>query len=98
MSDQSNWAPGPDRYRRSKGRGTAGPASDGDSRPPPAFQTDEDRWKFEDTGVTWGSFDVDKIQPSSVERSRHRFRAHLPELIWSKHSAQSRCVNSYCGV
>jgi hypothetical protein len=34
-------------------------------------------------GVTWGSFAVDKIRPSSVERSRHRFRAHLTELIWN---------------
>jgi Fic family protein len=52
-------------------------------RPPHAFQTDEDRWVFRDTGVTWDVFDVDKIRPSSVERSRHRFRAHLPELIWN---------------
>jgi Fic family protein len=52
-------------------------------RPPHAFQTDEDRWVFRDTGVTWDAFDVDKIRPSSVERSRHRFRAHLPELIWN---------------
>jgi Fic family protein len=26
---------------------------------------------------------VDRITPSSVDRSRHRFRAHLPELIWN---------------
>jgi Fic family protein len=38
---------------------------------------------LEDTGVTWGSFDVEQILPSDVERIRHRFRANLPELIWN---------------
>jgi hypothetical protein len=66
-----------------RGDRARGPAADGALPPPHAFQTDEDRWRFEDTGVTWGSFDVDKIGSSSVERSRHRFRAHLPELIWN---------------
>jgi Fic family protein len=33
--------------------------------------------------VTWERFEVEKIRPSGVERSRHRFRAHLPELIWN---------------
>lgn len=83
MSDQPNWAPESDRYRRLKGRRAEDPAPDGALPPPHAFQTDEDRWRFEDTGVTWGFFDVDKIRPSSIERSRHRFRAHLPELIWN---------------
>ena len=83
MSDQPNWAPGSDSYRRLKGRRAGGPAPEEALLQPHGFQTDEDRWRFEDTGVTWGSFDVDKIRPSSVERSRHRFRAHLPELIWN---------------
>ncbi len=83
MSDQPNWAPESDRYRRLKGRRAEDPAPDGALPPPHAFQTDEDRWRFEDTGVTWGFFDVDKIRPGSIERSRHRFRAHLPELIWN---------------
>jgi Fic family protein len=39
--------------------------------------------QIEDTGVTWSSFDVEQIHPSDVERIRHRFRAHLPELIWN---------------
>jgi Fic family protein len=38
---------------------------------------------YEDTGVTWDSFDVEQIHPSDVERIRHRFRANLPELIWN---------------
>jgi hypothetical protein len=83
VSDQPSWAPGADRYRRSKGRRPEDLGPDGALRPPHAFQTDEDRWRFEDTGVTWDFFDADKIRPSSVERSRHRFRAQLPELIWN---------------
>jgi Fic family protein len=83
VSDQSGWAPGSDRYRRSKRRRPEDPAQQEGLHPPHAFQTDEDRWKFEDTGVTWDLFDVDKIRASSVERSRHRFRAQLPELIWN---------------
>lgn len=39
--------------------------------------------QIENTGVTWSSFDVEQIHPSEVERIRHRFRAHLPELIWN---------------
>ena len=35
------------------------------------------------TGLSWVPFDVAAIGPSSVERCRHRFRAHLPELIWN---------------
>jgi hypothetical protein len=83
VSEQPNWAPGSDRYRRLRGRRAEDPDSDGTLSPTHAFQTDEDRWRFEDTGVTWGSFDVGKIRPSNVERSRHRFRTHLPELIWN---------------
>lgn len=83
MSDEQNWAPGSDRYRRLRGRRAEGPDPEGPLRPTHAFQTDEDQRRFEDTGATWGTFDVEKIRPSSVERSRYRFRAHLPELIWN---------------
>jgi Fic family protein len=84
VTDQPNWAPASDRYvERSRKRRAEDPAPHEALLPPHTFQTDEDRWRFEDTGVTWGSFDVDKIRPSSVERSRHRFRSHLPELIWN---------------
>jgi hypothetical protein len=83
VSDQPNWAPESDRYRRLRERRADRPASDGALAPSHEFQADEDRWRFDDTGVTWSSFDVDKIRPSSVERSRHRFRGHLPELIWN---------------
>ena len=84
MTDQPNWAPASDRYvERLRERRAEDPTLDAVVLPPHTFQTDEDRWRFEDAGVTWGFFDVDKIGPSSVERSRHRFRAHLPELIWN---------------
>lgn len=84
MTDQPNWAPASDRYvERLRGRRAKDLASPEGLLPPHTFQTDEERWRFEDTGVTWGSFDVDEIRASSVERSRHRFRSHLPELIWN---------------
>jgi len=83
VSGQPNWAPEPGRYRRSRGR-RAEPAAPGEALlPPHSFQSDDDRWRLEDTGMTWGSFDVDKITSSTTERSRHRFRAQLPELIWN---------------
>jgi hypothetical protein len=84
VTDQPNWAPASDRYvERSRGRRAKDPASREGLLPPHTFQTDEERWRFEDTGVTLGSFDVDEIRASTVERSRHRFRSHLPELIWN---------------
>ena len=36
-----------------------------------------------ETGVAWAEFDASRIQPSDLERARHRFRAALPELIWN---------------
>lgn len=44
--------------------------------------SDENQRKFEDTGVIWDELDVSRIGASNVERSRHRFRAHLPDVIW----------------
>lgn len=77
MSDQSNWAPGSDRYARREGRRQTTP---GEAK---RLRGSEARRMLADTGVTWDSFDVDQIVPSSIERSRHRFRAQLPELIWN---------------
>jgi len=37
----------------------------------------------QETGITWDAFDVSRIPASTTERSRHRFRAHLPDLIWN---------------
>jgi hypothetical protein len=85
VSSQPDWAPKPGEYvRRSRSRrlGTppAAPNTPARTRGP---WTAEEQLRFEDTGVTWESFEVNKIGPSSIERSRHRFRAHLPELIWN---------------
>jgi Fic family protein len=35
------------------------------------------------TGISWSDFDVEQIAPSAPDRSRHRFRASLPDLIWN---------------
>ncbi len=84
MSSQPDWAPKPGEYVRRSSRRSLGasavPNTPAQARGP---WTAEEQRRFEDTGVTWESFEVDKIGPSSVERSRHRFRAHLPELIWN---------------
>jgi Fic family protein len=84
VSGQPNWAPGSGDYvKRSKRRSLRASTAQDTSAPSRASWTTEDRWRFEDTGVTWEPFEVEKIEPSSVARSRHRFRAHLPELIWN---------------
>ena len=79
MSSQPDRAPKPGEYvRRSRRRSlgaSAAPKTPAQARGP---WTAEEQWRFEDTGVTWESFEVNKIGPSSVERSRRRFRAHLP--------------------
>ena len=78
MSSEPDWAPKPGEYvRRARRRSPNALAQ------APERWTAEEQWRFEDTGVTWESFEVNTIGPSSVERSRHRFRAHLPELIWN---------------
>jgi Fic family protein len=84
VSDQPKWARGPNEYvERSRWHRPVTPLPEGALEPPRTFETNEEQWRFEDIGLTWESFDVDKIRSSSVERSRHRFRAHLPELIWN---------------
>lgn len=84
VSDQPSWAPGSGEYiKRSRERSPGASGAQDVPGPSLASWTAEEQWRFEDTGVTWESFDVQKIEPSSIERSRHRFRAHLPELIWN---------------
>jgi Fic family protein len=74
------WARGSDQYVK-----RARTSSDSPSVPP--FNLAQRRVEimrvYEDTGVTWSTFDVDRIHSSNVERIRHRFRAHLPELVWN---------------
>lgn len=84
MSGQPDWAPGSGEYvRRSRRRGQGAPSAQDTPTPSRTASTAEDQLRFEDTGMTWGPFDVIKIEPSNIERSRHRFCAHLPELIWN---------------
>jgi prophage maintenance system killer protein len=45
-----------------------------------------------DTGITWRPFDYQAIPASDIERTRHRFRAQLPELIWNAAALEG---NSY---
>lgn len=87
MNDQRKWARTPDQYIKSPDSeppGSAGrQASASEGIPPPTLRTREDRVRYEDTGIIWRRFDVDQIRPSGIDRARHRFRAHLPELIWN---------------
>jgi Fic family protein len=86
--NRSNWARGSKDYleRADARQLPAQPEADLPEGPPVVLQTlqaQEERARYEDTGLTWGSFDVDAIRPTEVGRSRARFRAHLPELIWN---------------
>lgn len=79
MVKDPKWARGSNQYVKRAG------ASRTDSRPESALilPAGEIRHQIEDTGVAWSTFDVERIRPSDIERIRHRFRAHLPELIWN---------------
>jgi len=88
VSDQPNWARRSEQYVQRRGSTPSGSAvrrlaNSKGALLPPALTTDEDRLRYEDTGVIWSQFDVDQIRPSGIERARYRFRAHLPELIWN---------------
>ena len=79
MVNNPKWARGSNQYVKR--------ARTGHSRLEPALNLSQRREEilrvYRDTGVTWSTFDVERIRPSDVERIRHRFRAHLPELIWN---------------
>lgn len=79
VSDRPRWARGPNQYVQRPGiqRQEPGPP------PPGTAGSDEAQHQYEDTGLTWEAFEVETIPASEVERSRHRFRAHLPDLIWN---------------
>ena len=80
MVNNPKWARGSNQYVK---RARMGP----DSRLEPALNLSQRRDEilrvYKDTGITWSTFDVERIRPSDVERIRHRFRAQLPELIWN---------------
>jgi Fic family protein len=81
MVNNPKWARGSDQYVKRARTGSH------DSSTGPRLDLAQHRAEIlrvlEDTGVTWGSFDVEQILPSDVDRVRHRFRANLPELIWN---------------
>ncbi|HTW06090.1 MAG TPA: hypothetical protein VME46_01170, partial [Acidimicrobiales bacterium] len=79
VSDQPRWARRPGQYVKRAGEQRHGR----DVPPPGADRSAEAQRRYEDTGLTWEAFDVGAIPASEVERSRHRFRAHLPDLIWN---------------
>lgn len=80
MVNNAKWARGSNQYVKRLRTGS-------DSRQEPALNLSQRREEIlrqlEDTGVTWSSFDVERILPSNIERIRYRFRSHLPELIWN---------------
>jgi Fic family protein len=50
----------------------------------PTLDLVEDRrLQLEATGVSWSDLDVERVERSTPDRSRYRFRAHLPDLIWN---------------
>lgn len=80
---RQRWAQGSDEYlKRSGTSGQASGAAVG-LTPPGDAAGGLDSGQLEDFGVIWRPFGVELIQPSGVDRARHRFRAQLPELIWN---------------
>lgn len=84
MVKKSKWALGSNQYVN-----RAGTQHSDHTHPEPelsiaqSLRDGDDRLRYEDTGITWEPFDVDQIPASEIERSRHRFRDSLPELIWN---------------
>ncbi len=72
---QPQWALGSNQYVKR-------PRTDAQT-PTPATPLRVNSDRMRDTGVTWGDFDVSLIPASDIERTRHRFRAQLPDLIWN---------------
>lgn len=86
MNNQRKWARGSNQYIKREGSpqlDAQGRVPGGYPVPPPTAQTREEQYRYEDTGLLWEPFEVDRIKPSTVDRARHRFRAQLPELIWN---------------
>ncbi|MHB1712363.1 MAG: Fic family protein [Acidimicrobiales bacterium] len=79
MSDRPRWARGSNEYVKRPAIQRQEP----DLVPPGTVRSNEARHPYEDTGLTWEAFDVETIPASEMERSRRRFRAHLPDLIWN---------------
>jgi hypothetical protein len=79
VSDRPRWARSSDRYAKRPdvpGQGAGLP-------PPGTARSNEARAQYEDTGLTWETFEVEAIPESKIERAHQRFRGHLPDLIWN---------------
>ena len=79
VSDRPRWARGSSQYVKRPDVQRQEP----DRSPASTVRSDEAQDQYDDTGLTWEAFDVETIPASEIERSRHRFRAHLPDLIWN---------------
>ncbi len=79
VSDRPQWARGSNQYIK----GTGVRRQEPDLPLQGTAHSDEAQHQYEYTGLTWEAFGVETIPASQIERSRHRFRAHLPDLIWN---------------
>ena len=87
------WARGSNQYVKRPGNTASGigagvggltrAEADVDLSPPAGIDPAVAARQLEDFGISWAPFDVSDIKVSGLERARHRFRAHLPELIWN---------------
>jgi len=85
MVNRRKWARGSNQYVRRLGLGQHSPQRAGNLElEEPAFDSSKDRRsQVEATGVSWSDFSVERIERSTPDRSRYRFQAHLPDLIWN---------------
>ncbi len=88
MTDKPKWARGSNQWVKRPGVQSPSPPAqgqqiEGQGSAAARAAGELDVWRREDTGITWADFSVEAIKPTAVDRSRYRFRAHLPELIWN---------------
>lgn len=86
MSDISRWAVGSNQYMKRPGQQKSAGHHRTEANPPSLLPRQSDRQLQEAAcAISWdtSALDFDSIQHSTVERSRHRFRATLPDLVWN---------------
>lgn len=85
MVNRRKWARGSNQYVKRPGVASPRrPEAVGVTLGEPVLHLVEDRHlQLEATGVSWSDFDVGRVGHSTPDRSRSRFRAHLPDLIWN---------------
>lgn len=85
MVNRHKWARGSHQFVKRPGVGGWSPPEPRDIRlEESASSSAEDRrLRLEATGIAWSDFDVERIKKSADDRSRYRFRTHLPDLIWN---------------